>query len=71
MINPNIPAAHSPIASAELRAQFNDLQNQVTECARNPADVLPLELPVSNPPTKAEVEAVRDKVNELITTLYR
>jgi len=28
-------------------------------------------LTISNPPTKAEVEAIRDKINEMLTVMFR
>jgi len=30
-----------------------------------------LSLTISNPPTKAEVEAIRDKINEMLTVMFR
>ncbi len=44
---------------------WNDLQ-----CfAIRPNGVQPLRLNICNPPTQVEVEAVRDKVNELLAAL--
>jgi len=28
-------------------------------------------LTISNPPTKAEVEAIRDKINEMLSVMFR
>jgi len=80
-----LPAANSQISSTELRNQFNglktlvDLKATVTglndailTTAKNPQDVVsPLALTISNPPTQAQVQAVLNKLNELITALSR
>ena len=53
--DPNLPAANSPIVSAELRDQFNGLDDKydlaISGCALNPSYVELLDLPISNPPT--------------------
>ena len=76
--NPALPAQGSLISSAELRDQFNALKGQVDEAqdiadssAVNPANVEPLRLDISDPPTQAQVEAIRDQVNALLGALYR
>lgn len=30
-----------------------------------------LSLTISNPPTKAEVEAIREKINEMLSVMFR
>jgi len=75
--NPNLPAANSPILSAELRGQFNGLQeniqarafeddcvNRTLGCAVNPASVGLLD-------GSEDLSAVIAKVNELVTALKR
>ncbi len=76
--DPNLPVDHSPVVAGELRGQFNGLNDQLTDLgdlvynsANNPLIVQPLNLTISNPPTQAQVEAVRDKVNELLAALLR
>ncbi len=83
--NPNLPAANSVTDSAELRNQFNALKEGLDACALQadvedlvysqtagmPAAVQPLAIAVSNPPTRAEVQAIVDKLNELLGVLQR
>jgi hypothetical protein len=83
--NANLPLANSPISSAELRDQFNGLKELVDQCVTNQAfderilsdtacsigGTEHLNLTVSNPPTQAEVQALVDKLNELIDCLHR
>ena len=69
--DPNLPAANSPIVSAELRSQFNGLSDRIDECALNPVGLEQLSLEISDPPTKAEVEAIRDKINDMINRILR
>ena len=79
VFNPDLPRNNSPISSSELRSQFiglNDTLGQaigegVNGCALNPWEVTPLGLTVSNPPTQAEVQALANKLNELIGALTR
>lgn len=66
------------VESQVLRDQFNALNDRITDVddiasnsARNPEHVQPLNLPISNPPTQAQVEAIRDKLNELRAALFR
>ena len=74
--NPNLPANNSLIAAAELRGQFNALsdrcdylQSEFDNTALSTNNVQPLSLAISNPPTKAEVEALRDKINEMLAAM--
>ncbi len=83
--DPNLPANNSPIRSAELRDQFNSLKDQLDQCptltdvedvintqtAGSVVGVDALTLSISNPPTQAQVEALRDKINELLAALMR
>lgn len=108
VFDPNLPAEHSPISSAELRTQFQALQfeidaratndqlndvstnlladldqkastaaltdglNTLTAQTPNNVDgVDALALTVSDPPTQAEMQAVVDRLNDLITGLHR
>ncbi len=47
------------------------LANEISGTARNPNSVAPIPFTVSNPPTQAELQAVVDKLNELIASLQR
>ena len=81
--NPNLPANHSPIVSAELRNQFNGLNDKIDpkldlsavqdaiaiNSANNVDTFGPLTLTISNPPTQAQVQAVVAKLNDLILAL--
>ena len=49
----------------------NAIAAEITGTARNPNTVSMLGITVSNPPTQAELQAVVDKVNELIGSLTR
>ena len=76
IFNPDIPVADSLIASAELRDQFNSLNDHCTDLDANcegrcfkPSGVDPLTTPISNPPTQAQVAEIRDKINELLAAL--
>ena len=81
--DPNLPASHSPIVSAEFRVHFNALkalidakldlsaaQDAIALNSANNVDTFtPLTLTVSNPPTQAQVQAVVNKLNDLILAL--
>ncbi len=47
------------------------LASAIADCAQNPATVTNLTLTVSDSPTQSELQAVVDKLNELITALRR
>jgi len=73
-----LPANNSLISSAELRGQFNGLneliiglQDQVDDTPHNTNGIAQLSLSISNPPTQAEVTAIRDKINEMLTVMFR
>ena len=81
--DPNLPADHSPIVAAELRNQFNNLNTQIgtlpagpdvdnairDQAAKNVDALTPLAQSISSPPTQAQVQALQDKLNALITAL--
>jgi hypothetical protein len=50
MLDPSLPADHSPLDSGEMRGQFQAIQNRFDDAAQ----VQQLGLTVSNPPTQAE-----------------
>ena len=84
--DPTKPTNSSAISSSELRSQFTGLKD-ILDSKANEDDSLPriqqnssgaisgivdyLSLGVSNPPTQAEVQAIADKIDELITVLKR
>ena len=65
----SVPADHSPLSSAQMRDQFQAVQNNVDAVREQLQIVQPLALTVSNPPTQAQVQALANKLNELINTL--
>ena len=76
--DPTLPANNSLVSSAELRSQFNGLQEQiiflqdeVDDTPHNTNGIAQLSLTISNPPTQAEVTAIRDKINEMLTVMFR
>ena len=60
---------NAPIVAAELRDQFQAVQNSVDAVREQFQIVQPLGLTVCNPPTQAQVQAIADKLNDLINTL--
>ncbi len=83
--NAALPANNSPVASAELRAQFTGLKDLVderptvaevndailTQAAGSTAGMELLSILISDPPTQYEVQQVLDKLNSLIAVLNR
>ena len=82
--DPALPQANSLVSSAELRAQLNglydiaqdkasftDLNDAIQTTALTPEAVALLSQSISNPPTQAQVQAIQNKLNELITALKR
>ncbi|MSU56756.1 MAG: hypothetical protein EXS35_00990 [Pedosphaera sp.] len=83
--DPTLPANNSPVSSAELREQLTNLRALLDnkadtvyvdalineQTAGNVVGYANLELTVSNPPTQAEVQAVVDKLYELMNALKR
>ena len=81
--NATLPQTNAPVAAAELRAQFAGLKDLIDAVPTSPnmasvitnqvaADlvgVTPLSLSISNPPTQAQVTAILDRLNLLITRL--
>ena len=79
--NPTFPVNNSLISSSELRNQLNglkslidnvegDLNNAIAGTAVNPA-VNVLGQRISNPPTQAQMQAIQNKLNELINAITR
>lgn len=80
-----LPADHSPIVAAELRNQLNALNDAVSAqpgfadidgailagAAGNCNSVPPPVLPVSDPPTQAEVQAIVQFINDMYVPLTR
>ena len=83
--NPNLPADGSLADAAELRNQFAGLMDEIQQRALSVdvgdsiiaqsagpvMDVDLLSMSVSNPPTQAQVQALANKLDELITALKR
>jgi hypothetical protein len=66
ILDPSLPADHSPLVSGEMRGQFQAIQNRFDDAAQ----VQQLGLTVSNPPTQAEMQAIADKLDQVITALH-
>jgi hypothetical protein len=60
---------HAPIVSGELRGQLQAISGMFDDIRGRLISLTPLGLTVSNPPTQAEVQAIADKLDELINTL--
>jgi len=67
--DPNLPADNSLISSGELRGQFQALSVEIGGIRGKLISLTPLGLSVSDPPTQAEVQALADKLDEVINTL--
>jgi hypothetical protein len=66
-LDPSLPADNSPLSSGEMRGQFQASQNNFDDLRERLIALTPLGLTVSNPPTQADVQALADKPDELIT----
>jgi hypothetical protein len=69
ILDPSLPADHSPLVSGEMRDQFQAIQNNFDDLRARLLALTPLGLTVSNPPTQSDVQALADKLDELINTL--
>ena len=69
VLDPSLPAENAPIVSAELRGQFQAIADLFGDLRAKLTALTPLGLTVSNPPTQADVQAMADKLDELINTL--
>ena len=69
ILDPSLPADHSPLSSGEMRGQFQAISDFIEDVRGRFVSLTPLGLTVSNPPTRADVQAIADKLDELINTL--
>ena len=69
ILDPTLPADHALISSGELRGQFQAIEDSFADIRGRFLTLTPLGLTVSNPPTQADVQAIADKLDELINTL--
>jgi hypothetical protein len=69
ILDPSLPADNSPLSSGEMRGQFQAISDFIGDVRGRFVSLTPLGLTVSNPPTQAEVQAIADKLDELINTL--
>ena len=65
ILDPSLPADKSPLESGEMHGQFQAIQNRFD----TQAQVQQLDFTVSNPPAQAEMQAIADKFDEVITAL--
>ena len=68
-LDPSLPADNAPIVSGELRGQFQAISDFIEDVRGRFVSLTPLGLTVSNPPTQADVQAIADKLDELINAL--
>ena len=64
-----MPADHSPLDSGGIRGQFQAISGMFDDIRGRLISLTPLGLTVSNPPTQADVQAIADKLDELINAL--
>ena len=75
IFNPDVPVDSSLIVASELRDQFNSINDVVAALSMdmgnkvNTPSVTTLLQTISNPPTQAQVQAMQNKLNELIQAL--
>ena len=69
VLDPSLPADHSPLSSGEMRGQFQAISSMFDDIRGRFVSLTPLGLSVSNPPTQADVQAIADKLDALINTL--
>ena len=67
--DPDLPRDNSLVDAGELRGQFVGLYSEIEDIRSRLIALTPLGLSVSNPPTQAQVQALADKLDELINTL--
>lgn len=85
IFDPTLPADHSPIVAVELRNQLNslndaivsspgfgDVDNAITAQTPNKVNAVGVSgITFSDPPTAAQLNALQDKLSELIVALHR
>ena len=69
ILDPSLRADYSPLSRGELRGQFQAIAGRFDDIRAKLISLTPLGLSVSNPPTQAEVQALADKLDELINTV--
>ena len=69
ILDPSLPADNSPLSSGEMRGQFQAISGMFDDIRGKLIALTPLGLTVSNPPTQADVQAIADKLDELISAL--
>ena len=74
--DPTLPVDHSPIVAAELRNQFNSLndpmvmqQNRWDALAAALADITPMNMMVSDPPTMNEVQSLVYQMDAILAAV--
>ena len=69
--NPTLPVNNSPVVSAELRGQFAGLKTLIDARAHRVDDVNGLGMTVQDPFDASQLQAVADKLDELLDALKR
>ncbi len=68
----DVAALNAEIAARPTVSQVDgQIWAAISTTARNPAAVSPLYIAISDPPTQGEVQAVLERLNELIIATYR
>ena len=77
MFDPTKPANATKVVAAELRSQFNGLNDRIVALeaalagtAQNP-NLGPLNIALSDPPTRTEVQQMLDFLNTLLNQITR
>ena len=69
--DPTKPANNTPVVSAELRSQFTGLKTLIDARAHRVDDVNGLGMAVQTPFDAGQMQAIADKLDELIDALNR
>ena len=69
ILDPTLPTVNASVISGELRGQFQTISGMFDDLRGRLLSLTALGLTVSNPPTQADVQAIADKLDELINTL--
>ena len=69
ILDASLPADNSPLSSGEMRGQFQAISGMFDDIRGKLISLTPLGLTVSNPPTQAQVQALAEKLDELINAL--
>ena len=69
--DPTLPANNAPVVSAELRNQFAGLNDLIAARAPRVDSVTPLSLTLTDPVDINDLQAIANKLDELIAALQQ